>query len=197
MDQTRSAVVLTASQLYSIVQSVKLTYDCAAAYAAARGIIFKGHDAIEALSRAETIVFDKTGTVTEGRYRIKDIFPKGVSESQLLFLAGAAELNSRHPIAQALVTASGVYASDIKVVSIEETPGRGVCAFIDGRNVYVGNAALMEEHGISYDIPSVPGSAIHVSIDNRYVGHIILDDAVREGAFDALEELRISGVKFS
>ena len=194
---TRSAVVLTASQLYSIVQSVKLTYDCAAAYAAARGLIFKGHDAIEALSRAETIVFDKTGTVTEGRYRIKDIFPKGVSESQLLFLAGAAELNSRHPIAQALVTASGVYASDIKVVSIEETPGRGVCAFIDGRNVYVGNAALMEEHGISYDNPSVPGSAIHVSIDNRYVGHIILDDAVREGAFDALEELRISGVKTS
>ena len=193
----RAAVVLTVSQLYSIVQSVKLAYDCAAAYAAARGILFKGHDAIEALSRSETIVFDKTGTVTEGRYRIKDVFPKGISENQLLFLAGAAELNSRHPIAQALVTASGAYASDIRAVSIEETPGRGVCAFIDGRNVYVGNAALMEEHGIAYDIPSIPGSAIHVSIDNRYVGHIVLDDAVREGAFDALEELRVSGVKTS
>ena len=194
---SRAAVILTVSQLYSVVQSVKLVYDSAAAYAAARGIVFKGHDVLEALSRAETLVFDKTGTVTEGRYQIKDVFPKGVSEGQLLFLAGAAELNSQHPIAKAIVAASGAYASDVQVLDVEETPGRGVCAFIDGRNVYVGNAAMMEERGIEYDLPTVPGSAIHVSVDNRYIGHIIVDDALRDGAFDAIEELRISGMKTS
>ena len=194
---TRAAVILTVSQLYSVVQSVKLVYDCAAVYASARGIVFKGHDVIEALSRAETLVFDKTGTVTEGKYQVKDVFPKGVSESQLLFLAGAAELSSNHPIARAIVAASGAYASDIKVLDVEETPGRGVCAFIDGRNVYVGNAAMMEEHGVEYDMPTVPGSAIHVAIDGRYIGHIIVDDALRDGAFDAIEELRMSGAKTS
>lgn len=193
----RAAVILTVSQLYSVVQSVKLVYDCAAVYASARGIVFKGHDVIEALSRAETLVFDKTGTVTEGKYQVKDVFPKGVSESQLLFLAGAAELSSNHPIARAIVAASGAYASDVKVLDVEETPGRGVCAFIDGRNVYVGNAAMMEEHGVEYDMPTVPGSAIHVAIDGRYIGHIIVDDALRDGAFDAIEELRMSGAKTS
>lgn len=193
----RAAVILAVSQLYSVVQSVKLVYDCAAVYASARGIVFKGHDVIEALSRAETLVFDKTGTVTEGKYQVKDVFPKGVSESQLLFLAGAAELSSNHPIARAIVAASGAYASDVKVLDVEETPGRGVCAFIDGRNVYVGNAAMMEEHGVEYDMPTVPGSAIHVAIDGRYIGHIIVDDALRDGAFDAIEELRMSGAKTS
>ena len=159
----RAAVILTVSQLYSVVQSVKLVYDCAAVYGSARGIVFKGHDVLEALSRAETLVFDKTGTVTEGKYRVKDVFPKGVSESQLLFLAGAAELSSIHPIARAIVAASGAYASDVKVLDVEETPGRGICAFIDG----------------------------------RYIGHIIVDDALRDGAFDAIEELRMSGAKTS
>ena len=189
----RAAVLLTVSQMYSVVQSVKLCYDCAAACAASKGVLFKGHDVFEAFSRAETFVFDKTGTVTEGQYRIKEVFPRGVTENQLLFLAGAAELRSEHPIAKAIVAASGAYASDINVVEIRETPGRGVCAFIDGRSVYVGNAAMMDDHGISYVTPSVTGSAIHVAVDNRYIGHIIVEDAIRDGAFDAIEELRIAG----
>lgn len=190
----RAAILLTVSQSFSVVQSIKLCYDCAAACAAAKGVLFKGHDVFEALSRAETMVFDKTGTVTEGIYRIKEVFPRGVSSDQLLFLAGAAELRSRHPIAKAIVSASGVYASDINVVDIRETPGRGVCAFLDGRSIYVGNAALMDEHGIAYASPSITGSVIHVAVDQHYIGHIVLEDALREGAFDALEELRIAGV---
>ena len=190
----RASVLLTVSQMYAVVQTVKLAYDCAASNAAGKGLIIKGHDVLEALSRAETMVFDKTGTVTVGKYTIKGVFPRGITEDQLLFLAGAAELHSDHPIAKALVNASGAYASDVEAVDIEETPGRGVCAFIDGRSVYVGNGALMEDHGISYDTPTVPGSAIHVAIDNRYVGHIVMEDALRDGAFDAVEELRLCGV---
>ena len=193
----RAAILLTVSQSYSVVQSVKLALDCAAVHAAAFGVVFKGHDVIESLSRAETMVFDKTGTVTEGRFQIKDVFPNGVSEEQLLFLAGAAELRSRHPLARAIVAASGAAASDIEVLEVEEIPGRGVCAFIDGRSVYVGNAAMMDEHDIRYRNPTITGSAIHVAVDNHYIGHIIVEDALRMGAFDAIEELRIAGVKTS
>ena len=190
----RAAILLTVSQMYSVVQSVKLSYDCAAACAAAAGAAVKGHDVLEALSKAETMVFDKTGTITEGEYRIKEVFPRGVTEGQLLFLAGAAELHSRHPIAQAIVAAGGAYASDVKAVDISEIPGRGVSAFIDGRCVYVGNAAMMEEHGIPCETPGIPGTAIHVAVDSRYLGHIVLEDAVRDSAFDVIEELRADGV---
>ncbi len=193
----RAAILLTASQSYSVIQSVKLAFDCAAAHAAGFGVVFKGHGTIEALSKAETMVFDKTGTVTEGRFQIKEVFPSGVSEEYLLFLAGAAELHSRHPLAQAIVAASGAAASDVEVLDVEETPGRGVCAFIGGRNVYVGNAAMMEDHDIKFRNPSIPGTAIHVAVDNHYIGHIIVEDALRMGAFDAIEELRIAGVKDS
>ena len=190
----RAAILLSVSQMYSVVQSVKLSYDCAAACAAAAGVAVKGHDVLEALSRAETMVFDKTGTITEGEYRIKEVFPRGVTEGQLLFLAGAAELHSRHPIAQAIVAAGGAYASDVKAVDISEIPGRGVSAFIDGRCVYVGNAAMMAEHGIPCEAPSIPGTAIHVAVDSRYLGHIVLEDALRDSAFDVIEELRAEGV---
>lgn len=191
----RAAILLTVSQMYSVVQSIKLTYDCAAARAAVSGVVVKGHDVLESLSRAETVVFDKTGTVTEGKYRIKEVFPHGVTEGQLLLLAGAAELNSRHPIAHAIVDASGAYASEIKAVDICEIPGRGVSAFIDGRCVYVGNAAMMAEHDIACDRPSIPGTAIHVAVDSRYLGHIILEDALRDSAFDVIEVLRAEGVE--
>ena len=193
----RAAILLTVSQSYSVVQSVKLIYDCAAASAAAAGIAVKGHDVLESLAKAETIVFDKTGTITEGEYRVKEVFPHGVTEGQLLLLAGAAELHSPHPIAKAIVTASGAYISQIHAVDIEETPGRGVSAFIDGRCVYVGNAAMMEEHGIRCDAPSMPGTVIHVAVEGRYIGHIVLEDAVRDCAFDVIEELRVEGVKTS
>ena len=193
----RAALLLTVSQMYSAVQSVKLSYDCAAAASSAMGVISKGHDVFEALSRAETMVFDKTGTVTEGEYRIKEVFPRGVTEGQLLFIAGAAELHSRHPIAEAIVAASGAYTSELKVDEIAEIPGRGVSAFIDGRSVYVGNAAMMEDHAIAFDAPKIPGTAIHVAVDGRYIGHIVLEDALRDCAFDVIEELRVEGVKTS
>ena len=193
----RAAILLTVSQMYSVVQSVKLSYDCAAVCAAAFGASVKGHDVLESLSRAETVVFDKTGTVTEGEYRIKEVFPRGVTETQLLLLAGAAELHSRHPIARAIVAASGAYASDINAVDIRETPGRGVSALIDGRCVYVGNASMMEEHDIRTDVPKIPGTVIHVAVDDHYIGHIVLEDALRDCAFDVIEELRAAGVETS
>ena len=159
------------------------------------GVLSKGHDCFEVLARVKTMVFGKTGTITEGRFAITGIYTSGPSKEDLLSVAAAAESFSRHPIALLLKGAAG-WTPEIAegVMEVEDIPGRGVSAFIEGRHVYVGNAALLEEHGISYSVPSRAGTAIHVAVENRYWGHILLNDKTRDGAFDALESLRSMGV---
>ena len=159
------------------------------------GILSKGHDCFEILSGVKTMVFGKTGTITEGRFEITGLYTNGVSKEDLLSVAAAAESFSRHPIALLLKGAAG-WTPEIGegVMQVEEIPGRGVSAFIEGRHVYAGNAALLEEHGISYQVPVRAGTAIHVAVENRYWGHILLSDKTRDGAFDAIEALRSMGV---
>lgn len=160
------------------------------------GIVSKGHDCLEILAQTRTMVFGKTGTITGGRFEITGVFPNGCGADDLLAIAAAAESYSRHPIAQLLKLAAN-WTPDIaeSVMQVEEIPGRGVSAFIEGRHVYVGNAYLLQEHGIRYAVPSRAGSAVHVAVENRYWGHILVTDKTREGAFDALEELRSQGVQ--
>ena len=160
------------------------------------GIVSKGHDCLEILAQTKTMVFGKTGTITGGRFEITGVFPNGKSVEELLSVAAAAESYSHHPIAQILKLAAN-WTPDIaeSVLEVEEIPGRGVSAFIEGRHVYVGNAYLLQEHGIRYTVPSRAGSAVHVAVENRYWGHILVTDKTREGAFDALEELRSQGVQ--
>ncbi len=160
------------------------------------GIVSKGHDCLEILAQTRTMVFGKTGTITGGRFEITGVFPNGCGADDLLAIAAAAESYSRHPIAQLLKLAAN-WTPDIaeSVMQVEEIPGRGVSAFIEGRHVYVGNAYLLQEHGIRYAVPSRAGSAVHVAVENRYWGHILVSDKTREGAFDALEELRSQGVQ--
>ena len=159
------------------------------------GILSKGHDCFEVLARVKTMVFGKTGTITEGRFAISGIYTTGVSKEDLLSVAAAAESFSRHPVALLLKGAAG-WTPEIAegVMEVQDVPGRGVSAFIEGRHVYVGNAALLQEHGISYSVPTRAGTAIHVAVENRYWGHILLSDKTRDGAFDALESLRSMGV---
>lgn len=159
------------------------------------GILSKGHDCFEILARVKTMVFGKTGTITEGRFAITGVYPNGVKSEDLLAVAAAAESFSHHPIAQLLKSVAG-WTSEIGdgVMEVQEIPGRGVSAFIEGRHVYVGNASLLQEHGISYAVPSRAGAAIHVAVENRYWGHILVADKTRDGAFDALEALRSMGV---
>ncbi|MBR5093643.1 MAG: HAD-IC family P-type ATPase, partial [Oscillospiraceae bacterium] len=136
-----------------------------------------------------------SGTITEGELSIGGIFPNGVKEEDLLAVAAAAESHSRHPIAMMLKKAAG-WTPDIAegVMEVEEIPSRGVSAFIEGRHVYVGNAALLREHDVPFAVPSRSGAAVHVAVEDRYWGHIMIADKTREGAFDALESLRSQGV---
>ena len=192
----RAAIVLICACPSAAVLSVSLAYIKSIGAAAKLGIFVKGEDCIESMSMAETMVFDKTGTITEGRYVITDVFPVNMTERELLTTAASAEVFSRHPIAYALREAVGIRsAKDMKVTQVEEIPGRGVSAIVGDALVYVGNTALLEEHGISCELPSRSGAAIHVAIDGKYCGHILVADRIRSGAFDALESLRVQGIK--
>ena len=192
----RAAIVLICACPSAAVLSVSLAYIKSIGAAAKLGIFVKGEDCIESMAMAETMVFDKTGTITEGRYVITDVFPVNMTERELLTTAASAEVFSRHPIAYALREAVGIKsAKDMKVTQVEEIPGRGVSAIVGDALVYVGNTALLEEHGISCELPSRSGAAIHVAIDGKYCGHILVADRIRSGAFDALESLRVQGIK--
>ena len=191
----RAAVVLLLASPSALALSVPLAYRGAVQNAAKNGVAIKAQEKISDLARTKTMIFGKTGTVTVGEYTITDIFPDGVEAKDLLSVAAAAESHSEHPIAVALKKAAGwSEAVGKSVLQVEELPGRGVSAFIEGRHVYVGNAALLEEHGIWYKVPSRTGAAIHVAVENVYWGHIMVSDKPRENAFDALEELRMQGV---
>lgn len=192
----RAAILLIASSSVPRLFCIPLLYGMALSLTEKMGVFAKGKDCLEAMARADTLIFDKTGTITEGRYSVTDVYPVKMSEKQLLTIAAAAECFSRHPIAHAIREAAGrLDERALKSVKLREIPGRGVSALVGSRQVYVGNAALLEEHGIKYNIPSRPGTAIHVAVDNRYCGHIIVADKVRRRAFDALETLRVNGVK--
>lgn len=189
----RGAVFLLISCPSSMVLSVPLAYFGGLGSAVENGVLIKGFDYLESLANADTFVFEKTGTITEGRFAVTDVVPEGLGERELLGIAAAAEMYSQHPIARAIRQASSAIV-DAKDVRAEDIPGRGVKAYIGSKEVLIGNAALLEENGIGYKVPNRSGSAVHVAVDRRYCGHILVSDKVRRGAFDALENMRVQGV---
>ena len=189
-------IFLLLSSPSSLVISISTACFGAELSAMLHGILSKGHDCFEILSQVKTMVFGKTGAITEGYFEITEVYANGISKEDLVDVAAAAESFSNHPIAQ-LLKAAANWNPRIgeNVMKVEEIPGRGVSAFLEGRHVYVGNASLMQDHGIRYKVPSHAGAAVHVAVENRYWGHILVSDKTRDGAFDALEALRSEGVK--
>ncbi len=125
-----------------------------------------------------------------------DVVPKGVTDYELLLIAARAEQYSDHPIGRAICAACGSFERDAReTVKTEIIPGRGISTVVRGMHIYVGNAALLEEHAIHCDIPRRGGAAIHVARNDSYCGYFVMNDRVREGAFDAMEELRVMGVR--
>lgn len=192
----RGAILLVLARPLLDAFGIPLAYRKGLVLSAKMGVFSKGEDCFESLARAETMIFDKTGTITEGRYTVTDVFPSRMSEQQLLTIAATAESYSRHPIAAALrETAGRIDSRVVRALKVKEIPGRGVSALAGDKMIYVGNAALLEERGIKCSIPARPGSAIHVAVDKRYCGYIMVADKVRKRAFDALEGLRVNGVE--
>ncbi len=192
----RAVVLLIAAYPGELLVSVPLAFYGSAGCMAKNGVFVKAFRYLDALATADTMVFDKTGTITEGRFAVTDVFPEGISEQELLSIASTAEQQSPHPIALALREASSPFAlSPDDELSAEDIPGRGVRALVGSKEILVGNAALLEENGIGYKVPSRSGAAIHVAVNGKYCGHILIADRIKRNAFDALENLRILGVK--
>lgn len=191
-----AAVLLAISGCETLIRSAELVFSAAVAESAVNGVIVKGVRFLESLAKTRTFIFNKTGTLTEGRYYLIDLEPRGIDENELLSLAAAAERYSRHPIAAAICraegTACGVHDTE---GCFEEIPGRGVSVWLDKKHVFVGNAALLEENGISCDIPKKGGAAIHLALNGKYCGYLLVGDKIREAAFDSIEALRVLGVQ--
>ena len=191
----RALIFLVISCPCALVISVPLSFFGGIGGASKRGILVKGSNYMETLSHTETVVFDKTGTLTKGVFNVTAIHPDDCSESKLLELAALAESYSDHPISRSLKEAYGIDIDRSRIGDVEELSGRGVKAKVDGNDVCVGNDKLMEEIGVHWHPCHHLGTTVHVALNGRYVGHIVISDEIKSDAAKAIQELRKVGIQ--
>ncbi len=191
----RALTFLVVSCPCALVISVPLSYFCGIGAASKLGILVKGGNFLEALSKADTVVFDKTGTLTEGRFEVSKVHATEMAEDELLTTAAQAESVSNHPISRSIISTQKDGFSASEVENAEEIPGKGVRAVIHGRTVHVGNHRLMNEIGADYCAEEVAGTNVHVAVDGRYMGHIVVSDVVKADAEEAISALKVAGVR--
>lgn len=190
----RALTFLVVSCPCALVISVPLSFFGGIGGAAHRGILIKGANYIDALARLGTVAFDKTGTLTRGVFEVSAIHPNDVSADELLHLAAHVERYSMHPIALSLRQAFGHEQDGCEVTDVEDVAGKGVKACVNGRTVCVGNGALMDAVGAKWHQCHRTGTIVHVAIDGVYAGHIVVSDAVKQGAAEAVAALKRMGV---
>lgn len=191
----RALVFLVVSCPCALVVSVPLSFFGGIGGASRRGILIKGSNYLEALAKTDIVAFDKTGTVTQGRFSVSQVCPSGgFGKGELVGMAAMAECFSNHPIALSLRAASGIVPDPSSVTEVKEIPGRGVCAVVSGKKVLAGNAALMADNGVEAKLEEHEGAIVHVAIDGLYAGHIVVSDSIKPGAAAAIAALRAAGV---
>ncbi|MGM9557755.1 MAG: heavy metal translocating P-type ATPase [Oscillospiraceae bacterium] len=190
----KALTLLVISCPCALVVSVPLAFFGGIGGASRCGILVKGGNYLEALADAKTVVFDKTGTLTRGSFFVTTIHPTACSEEELLELAAAAERYSDHPISLSIREAYGKSIDKARVQELKELAGHGVSAKIDGRAVLVGNERLMQANGVDVAKCTHEGTMVHVAADGQYLGHIVIDDAVKPDSADAILALRRLGV---
>ena len=191
----RALSFLVASCPCALVVSVPLTFFAGIGGAAKEGILVKGSNYLEALSKTDCVVFDKTGTLTKGVFEVTAVHHNKKSEEKLLEYAALAESASLHPISKSLRRAYGKDLDLSRVSCIEEISGNGVTAVVDGEKVAVGNDKLMKKFNIDYIECHKPGTVIHIAINNNYEGHIVISDIIKPTAQTAISKLKDIGVK--
>lgn len=191
----RALIFLVVSCPCALVISVPLTFFGGLGGASRRGILIKGSNYMDTLARLHTVVFDKTGTLTHGEFSVVAVHPEKCDERELLHLAAHVEHYSTHPIAAALREAFPSEATDgCRVEAVEELSGRGIRARVGGRIVCVGNAKMMGDLGVEWHDCHLVGTIIHVAIDGRYAGHIVINDRVKADSPRAVADLKALGV---
>ena len=190
----RALTFLVVSCPCALVMSVPLTFFGGLGGASRSGILVKGSNFMDVLSRVGTVVFDKTGTLTHGEFEVTAVHPDEYTERQLLHLAAHVEHFSTHPIAISLRNAFAEECADCQVEDIEEVAGQGVRARVNGDLVCVGNAKMMEAVGAEWKPCSHAGTIVHVAVNGRYAGHVVVADRVKADAAAAIDALREAGV---
>ena len=180
----------------ALVISIPLSFFGGLGGASKQGILVKGSNYLEALAQAKIVVFDKTGTLTQGKFSVTAVHPDGLAEEKLLELAALAEQSSTHPISRSIVAAWGGAPSQERVSQVEEVAGHGVRAEVDGFQVLAGNRKLMEREQIVITSDhDHPGTIIHVAVDGKYAGHLVIADQPKPTSAQALKELKAAGVR--
>lgn len=191
----RALTFLVISCPCALVISIPLTFFAGLGGASREGVLIKGSNFMETLAKTETVVFDKTGTLTQGVFEVSDIHHSPVDRKTLLEYAALAESASSHPISKSLRRAYGLVLNLSRVRDITEFSGEGVTALVDGKQVAAGNERLMKRLGIDFIHCTSAGSIVHMVIDGKYCGHIVISDVLKADAVSAVKSLKKCGMK--
>ena len=192
----RALTFLVISCPCALVISIPLSFFGGIGGASACGILVKGSTYLEELARTGIVVFDKTGTLTQGTFKVTGVHPAdGITDEQLVEAAALAESWSKHPISLSIKAAYGKEIDTSRVTDVEELGGHGVTAKVDGKPVAAGNARLMERLGLSAPVVSETGTVVHIAIDGRYAGYLLIADVVKPHSAEAIRALKAAGVR--
>ena len=191
----RALTFLVISCPCALVISIPLSFFAGIGGASKEGVLIKGSNYMETLSQAKYVVFDKTGTLTQGVFEVSGVHHNEMEEKKLLEYAALAECASSHPISKSLQRAYGKEIDRNRVSDIQEISGHGIIAKVDGREVAAGNNKLMKKLNVEYQDCHKVGTIIHVAIDGKYEGHIVISDLVKEHSKEAIARLKKAGVK--
>ncbi len=186
----RALTFLVISCPCALVISIPLSFFAGIGSAGKQGILIKGSNYLEILSKSKTVVFDKTGTLTKGSFDVSAVHPEGIDEKTLLHLAAHAERYSDHPISDSVKRAYPSENDECIIDESENFAGLGVTAKVNGKTVAVGNSKLMEKVGADYHECSLTGTVLHVAIDGKYAGHIVISDTVKENSAEAISKIK-------
>ena len=190
----RALTFLVISCPCALVISIPLSFFAGIGGASRSGVLVKGSNYLETLAQTSCVVFDKTGTLTQGVFAVTSVHPAGMTEAELLEYAALAESYSGHPISKSLQKAYGKSADQNRIGEVEEISGNGVKAVIDGKEVAVGNDKLMKKLGVSYEESNEIGTIVHVAIDGKYAGNILISDQSKTTSAEAIKSLKKAGV---
>ncbi|HMI04894.1 MAG TPA: heavy metal translocating P-type ATPase, partial [Pedobacter sp.] len=187
----RALVFLVISCPCALVVSIPLGYFGGIGLASKNGILFKGGNFLDVMTRINTIVMDKTGTLTKGVFKVQKVVPEGLTEKELIKLAAILEKNSTHPVGQAIIEYAGKSADGEKATAVEEISGHGLKGKVDGKDLLAGNLKLLKKYKVDYpkEVEEITDTIVVIAVDKKYAGYITIADEIKEDAAEAIKQM--------